>query len=62
MGGILTLDDALQFFMAGAAAVAVGTANFLDPFTIPRLTGELGDYLNREGLPSTREIVGVAHF
>ena len=61
MGGVTSLEDALQFFMAGASAVAIGTANFLDPLIIPRLTGELQNYLKREGLRSPREIVGVAH-
>ncbi len=61
MGGIVTLEDSLQFFMAGAAAVAVGSANFPDPVTIPRLTGELSDFLKKQGLQSLEEIIGAAH-
>lgn len=61
MGGIVQLDDALQFMMAGARAIAVGTANFIDPYTIPRLISELDIYLDAEGFPSPGEIVGVAH-
>ncbi len=61
MGGIAALEDCLQFFMAGAVAVAVGSANFSDPLTIPRLTGELEDYLEKEGLGSPMEITGAAH-
>ncbi len=61
MGGILTLEDSLQFFMAGAAAVAIGSANFPDPLTIPRLTGELNKYMKKEGIDSLEEIIGAAH-
>lgn len=61
MGGIMQVHDALQFIMAGAAAVAVGTANFVEPCTIPRLIDDLQSYLNTEGLSSPREIVGAAH-
>ncbi|NLX90783.1 MAG: dihydroorotate dehydrogenase [Firmicutes bacterium] len=61
MGGICTLEDSLQFFMAGASAVAVGSAIFSDPLTIPRLTAELRSYLEKEGFRSPEEIVGTAH-
>ncbi len=61
MGGIMQLDDALQFMMAGASAIAVGTANFIDPYTIPRLIDALGAYLNAAGFFSPAEIVGAAH-
>lgn len=61
MGGICTLEDSLQFFMAGASAVAVGSANFSDPLTIPRLTADLRNYLEKEGFRSPEEIVGAAH-
>jgi dihydroorotate dehydrogenase (NAD+) catalytic subunit len=61
MGGSEALDDALQFFMAGAAAVAIGSASFSDPLTILRLTGELKNYLQRMNLPSLEGIIGVAH-
>jgi dihydroorotate dehydrogenase (NAD+) catalytic subunit len=40
MGGISTIDDAREFFAAGATAVAVGTATFADPLTLPRLIGQ----------------------
>ncbi len=61
MGGIMTAADALQFFMAGARAVAVGTANFIDPFTIPRLISDLYAYLESQNLSSMEEIIGAAH-
>lgn len=60
LGGIMNLDDALQFFMAGARAVAVGTGNFVDPCLIPRLIDDLHSYLEKEGLQSLDEIVGAA--
>ena len=61
MGGIMTAADALQFFMAGARAVAIGTANFIDPFTIPRLISDLYAYLESQNLSSMEEIIGAAH-
>ncbi|NLJ56041.1 MAG: dihydroorotate dehydrogenase [Firmicutes bacterium] len=61
MGGIMQVHDALQFMLAGAGAVAVGTANFVEPCTIPRLIDDLHAFLNTAGLSSLREIVGAAH-
>ncbi len=61
MGGIMNTDDALQFIMAGATAVAVGTANFVEPQTIPQIAAGLNDYLEKAGLESLHELVGVAH-
>lgn len=61
MGGIMTTNDALQFIMAGATAVAVGTANFVEPQTIPQIAAGLHDYLEKAGLASLHELVGVAH-
>ncbi len=49
IGGIETADDALQFLLAGARAVQVGTANFTDPLTIPRITGELARIVGQAG-------------
>lgn len=60
LGGISSLDDALQFFLAGARAVAVGSANFIDPYTIPRLISDLQQFMESEGLHSIDEIVGAA--
>ena len=41
MGGVQTVDDVLEMFMAGASAVAIGTANFTDPYICPKLIKEL---------------------
>lgn len=61
MGGIMHTEDALQFIMAGAAAVAVGTANFAEPQTIPQIAGGLYKYLEQTGMESLQELVGAAH-
>lgn len=61
LGGIAGLQDALEFLMAGASAVQVGTATFADPSTMTRLVDELRDWLSREGFQSVREIVGIAN-
>lgn len=60
LGGISNLNDALQFFLAGARAVAVGSASFIDPYTIPRLISDLQQFMESEGLQSIDEIVGAA--
>jgi len=58
MGGIETAEDALEFIIAGAAAVAVGTANFSDPATVVRVIDGIGAYLQRHGLASVGELMG----
>jgi dihydroorotate dehydrogenase (NAD+) catalytic subunit len=59
MGGIYTAADAVEFFIAGASAVAVGTANFLEPTTALTVAEGLRDYLARHQLGSIRELVGT---
>jgi len=61
MGGITTLSDALEFFMAGASAIQVGTAIFSQPSVLPRLIDEIGVWLAAQGIPRIGEIVGSAH-
>ncbi|MBL7076830.1 MAG: dihydroorotate dehydrogenase [Kiritimatiellae bacterium] len=58
MGGIETAEDALEFIIAGAAAVAVGTANFTDPGTVVRVIDGIAAYLQRHDLASVSELVG----
>jgi dihydroorotate dehydrogenase (NAD+) catalytic subunit len=60
-GGIETLADALEFFLAGATAISIGTANFTDPRIPERLVAELQAYLTRRNIASIEEIVGRAH-
>jgi dihydroorotate dehydrogenase (NAD+) catalytic subunit len=58
MGGIMTAADALEFIIAGAAAVQVGTANFVDPFIWPKLLDGLTDYLTRHAIPRLADLTG----
>ena len=58
MGGIARAGDAIEFALAGATAVQVGTANFVDPFIWPKLRGGIEDYLTRHGLTRWMDLVG----
>ena len=58
MGGIADARDALEFIIAGAGAVQVGTANFTDPCLWPRLLDGIGDYLRRHSIPAISDLVG----
>ena len=60
LGGIVSLDDALEFFMAGASAIQVGTAIFAQPSRVVRLIDELDAWLESEGCASLAEVVGAA--
>jgi dihydroorotate dehydrogenase (NAD+) catalytic subunit len=59
MGGIMTAADALEFIIAGATAVQVGTANFVDPFVWDKLRDGLADYLHRHAVPTVADLVGT---
>lgn len=61
MGGIMSLPDALEFFLAGASAVQIGTGIFVDPGLPIRLIDELRDWLTAEGFASVEQIVGIAN-
>ena len=58
MGGIADVDDAIDFLSAGASAVAVGTANFVNPFVCPEIISKLPQRLHELGYDSVEEIVG----
>lgn len=58
MGGIMTAEDAVEFLLAGASAVAVGTANFVDPRTAQTVAEGIAAYLKERGLRSVSELVG----
>jgi dihydroorotate dehydrogenase (NAD+) catalytic subunit len=60
-GGIENLSDALEFFLAGAAAISIGTANFTDPRVPERIVSELQAYLAQRNLGSLEAIVGKAN-
>ena len=58
MGGIVSAEDALEFIIAGASAVQVGTANFVDPFLWGRLIDGINTYLDRHGMAKVSDLVG----
>jgi len=58
MGGIATISDALEFFIAGASAVQVGTANFVDPFIWSKLIDGLDEYMTRHHIATVADLVG----
>ena len=59
MGGIASAGDALEFMIAGATAVQVGTANFADPFIWAKLLDGIRDYLGRHGIAHVSELTGT---
>jgi dihydroorotate dehydrogenase (NAD+) catalytic subunit len=61
MGGISTWHDAVEFHLAGATALAVGTALFVDPTSPIRIIDGLRDYLTQRGLASVTELIGQLH-
>ncbi|QDT33683.1 dihydroorotate dehydrogenase [Thalassoglobus polymorphus] len=58
VGGIATIDDVMEFLIAGASAVQIGTANFYDPGVSARLVDELDQIVESEGCSSVTEIIG----
>ena len=59
LGGIASASDALEFLMAGAKAVQVGTANFIDPAVTMKIVDGLEDYCKRHGINDINEIIGI---
>ena len=60
MGGISCAEDAIEFLLAGASAVAVGTANFNDPAVTMKICDGINDYLAQRHLESVQDIIGAA--
>lgn len=58
LGGIMNGRDALEFILAGATAVQVGTANFVDPAVTVKIVDYIEDYLKRHNVSSIRELIG----
>jgi dihydroorotate dehydrogenase (NAD+) catalytic subunit len=58
MGGIQNAADAIEFIMAGATAVAVGTANFYEPQTVLQVIAGIREFMQRQGIKDVREITG----
>lgn len=59
LGGIMNGRDALEFMMAGASAVEVGTANFIDPSVTVKIIDEIDDYCQRHGVSDVNELIGI---
>ncbi|MDO5489605.1 MAG: dihydroorotate dehydrogenase [Bacteroidaceae bacterium] len=59
LGGISTATDAVEFLLAGASAIQIGTANFVDPTVTVKVAQGINDYLERHGCASVSEIVGA---
>ena len=61
LGGIMNATDAIEFMLAGATAIEIGTANFIDPSVTIKVIDGIQDYLSRHGFASTKDIIGAAH-
>ena len=60
LGGIMTAEDAIEFMMAGATAIEIGTANFIDPAVTIKVRDGINDWLDKHGCHSVTEIIGAA--
>ena len=58
-GGITSADDALEFIIAGASAVGIGTALFYDPLICPKINAGIVDYLERHGMSEVSQLIGT---
>ena len=61
MGGIATANDAIEMILAGATAVSVGTANFVDPRTTIKVVEGIESYMRKYGVKDIKELVGAVH-
>lgn len=59
LGGIMTATDAVEFLLAGASAVEIGTANFIDPAVTVKVVEGIEAYLDRHGFRSVQDIIGI---
>ena len=59
LGGIMNTEDAIEFFMAGATAIEIGTANFIDPTVTIKIRDGISEWLDKYGCKSLSEIIGV---
>ena len=58
LGGIMNWKDAVEFLLAGASAIQIGTANFIDPAVTVKVSDGINDYLDRHGFTSVKDIIG----
>jgi dihydroorotate dehydrogenase (NAD+) catalytic subunit len=61
MGGIASWNDAIEYFLAGATAIAVGMYNFVDPLIMQKIITGIDQYLHENGFETLKEIIGLAH-
>ena len=59
MGGIMNADDAIEFILAGATAVAIGTGNFVNPETTVNVIKGIEDYMRRYNVQDINELIGA---
>lgn len=59
LGGIMNAEDAIEFFMAGATAIQIGTANFIDPTVTVKVKQGISDWLEKHGCKRITDIIGV---
>ena len=59
LGGISCATDAVEFLLAGASAIEIGTANFLDPAITVKVAQGINEYLDRHGFQSVKDIIGI---
>ena len=59
LGGIMNATDAIEFMLAGASAVQIGTANFIDPTVSVKVVDGINEYLDRHGFKSVTDIIGA---
>ncbi len=62
LGGIMNAADAIEFMLAGASAIQIGTANFIDPSVSVKVVDGINEYLDRHGYKSVSEIIGALEF
>ena len=61
LGGIMNATDAIEFMLAGATAIEIGTANFIDPTVTMKVIDGIEEYLHRHGFSAVRDLIGAAH-
>ena len=61
MGGIMNAEDAIEFLMAGASAVAVGAANFINPYATIEIVDGIEAFMREEGVDDIRELIGCVY-
>ncbi|MBI5538657.1 MAG: nitronate monooxygenase, partial [Bacteroidia bacterium] len=59
LGGIMNATDAIEFFLAGATAIQIGTANFIDPQVTVKVIDGINEYLDHHNIKSVKELTGA---